>query len=110
MSAILTSAQGYADSEASGFVEPLDAWSARTQIPDDWQERLALAWCWSLVVTAMHAAQLEARIAAERGVTDRLVTFVTSGLTGRHIAKDIAISCALLLLGHRLTHWGTRHA
>lgn len=106
MSAILTSAQGYADTLAAGFVESDEDWARRTQLPDDWQERLALAWCWSLIVTSAHADWLEARIAAERGATDRLVTFVTSGLTGQHIATALAISAGLILLGHRLTHRG----
>lgn len=98
----------FAATLAAGFVESDEDWARRTQIPDDWQERLALAWCWSLVVTAVHAAQLEARIAAERGLTDRLVTFIASGMTGQHIATALAISAGLFLLGHRLTHWGTR--
>ncbi|MFD9222045.1 hypothetical protein ACFWDI_18985 [Streptomyces sp. NPDC060064] len=105
MSIVLPSPD-FAATVAAGYVEPLDAWSTRTQIPDDWAERLALAWCWSLIVDAAHVAELEARIAAERRTTDRAVTFVASGLTGRHITTGLATAAGLFLLGHRLTHWG----
>lgn len=37
---------------------------------------------------------------------DRLVTYVTSGMTGRHIATGLATTAGLLLLGYRLTHGG----
>jgi len=62
MTAIVTTPQGYADTEAAGHVEPPDNWSLRTQIPDDWAVRLRLAWCWSLIVTAAWIAWAETRI------------------------------------------------
>ena len=95
----------FADTDASGYVESADDWALRTQVPDDWAERLALAWCWSLVVTATHAAQLEARIAAEARPSDRAVTYIGSGMTGRHIATGLATTAGLLCLGYYL--WGT---
>lgn len=96
----------YAATVAAGYIETADDWAARTQLPDDWQERLALAWCWSLVVTATYAAGLEARIAAESRPSDRAVTYITSGMTGRHIATGLTATAGLLCLGYRLTHWG----
>lgn len=39
-------------------------------------------------------------------MSDRLVTYLASGMTGRHIATGLATTAGLLLLGHRLTHWG----
>lgn len=107
MSIVLPSPD-YAATLAAGYVESDEDWAVRTQIPDDWAERLALAWCWSLVVTAAWAAGLEARIATERGLTDRAVTYITSGMTGPHIATCIALSAGLLCLGYRL--WETSHA
>lgn len=57
---------GFAASLAAGYVESLDAYKWRVVYPD-WADRLALAACWSLVVTAAWVQHLEQRLAEVGG-------------------------------------------